>query len=438
MPLLFSYGTLQQEAVQISTFGRRLRGEPDELVGFEQSMFRIEDPELLAGRPADHAIVRFHRAPRQPGEGHRARGHRAGPAGRPARPAGYGRILRRSRPVARRGCTPPREQPRCEGSRDCVGPSGSPLRSWWLRVNHQRRGGGPDGRSPECPDYAAQSRKDRRRAPCGATAPGRPPRISRSASPRCASGWAVRGREGGRACTIARAGRAAESGRHPGPLVDWVERLRRQRWTGTEIAARLQVGRATVARLLHRRGLGRLRSLDPPPPARRYQWAHPGDLVHLDVKKLGRIGRVGHRITGDRRPASGASAGSTSTWPSMMPRAWPTSRSSGPSGRRRSPRSSARAGLVPASAASVRRIMTDNAFAYRARRCRRSVAPPAATSPDPALHAAHQRQGRAVHPDPAPRVGLPSPLFQLGGSHSRAAGLAPLLQLAPAPCQSSR
>jgi transposase InsO family protein len=110
--------------------------------------------------------------------------------------------------------------------------------------------------------------------------------------------YAAEGREGlrDRSCRPHRSPAAT-----PGPLVDWVERLRRQRWTGAEIAARLQVGRATVARLLHRRGLGRLRTLDPPPPARRYQWAHPGDLVHLDVKKLGRIGRVGHRITGDRR-----------------------------------------------------------------------------------------------------------------------------------------
>ena len=60
MPLLFSYGTLQQEAVQLSTFGRRLRGEPDELVGFEQSVFRIADPEFVAtSGKADHAIVRF-------------------------------------------------------------------------------------------------------------------------------------------------------------------------------------------------------------------------------------------------------------------------------------------------------------------------------------------------------------------------------------------
>ena len=60
MPLLFSYGTLQQDAVQVSTFGRRLRGQPDELVGFEQSLLEIEDPNFVAtsGR-SHHAIVRF-------------------------------------------------------------------------------------------------------------------------------------------------------------------------------------------------------------------------------------------------------------------------------------------------------------------------------------------------------------------------------------------
>ena len=60
MPLLFSYGTLQQESVQLSTFGRPLRGQADELVGFEQSVFRIEDPTFVAtSGKADHAIVRF-------------------------------------------------------------------------------------------------------------------------------------------------------------------------------------------------------------------------------------------------------------------------------------------------------------------------------------------------------------------------------------------
>ena len=60
MPLLFSYGTLQQDAVQMSTFGRLLRGEPDELVGFEQGVLTIEDPGFVAASgKARHAIVKF-------------------------------------------------------------------------------------------------------------------------------------------------------------------------------------------------------------------------------------------------------------------------------------------------------------------------------------------------------------------------------------------
>jgi hypothetical protein len=60
MPLLFSYGTLQQPAVQLSTFGRLLAGSPDELVGFEESLFRIDDPEFVAtSGKAHHAMVTF-------------------------------------------------------------------------------------------------------------------------------------------------------------------------------------------------------------------------------------------------------------------------------------------------------------------------------------------------------------------------------------------
>jgi hypothetical protein len=60
MPFLFSYGTLQQEAVQMKTFGRRLHGRPDELVGFEQSTMRVDDPAFVAASgQADHAVVRF-------------------------------------------------------------------------------------------------------------------------------------------------------------------------------------------------------------------------------------------------------------------------------------------------------------------------------------------------------------------------------------------
>jgi transposase InsO family protein len=79
-----------------------------------------------------------------------------------------------------------------------------------------------------------------------------------------------------------------------------IESLRRQRWTGVQIARQTGVSKATVSRILSRLGLNRLRALEPAEPVRRYQREHPGELIHLDIKKLGRFDRVGHRITGDR------------------------------------------------------------------------------------------------------------------------------------------
>jgi transposase InsO family protein len=91
----------------------------------------------------------------------------------------------------------------------------------------------------------------------------------------------------------------------PAPWVDMIVRLRRDyRMTAEEIAGRLQLPRSTVAGHLARRGLGRRARLDPSEPARRYNRTRAGELVHLDVKKLARFRRVGHRITGDRRHGS--------------------------------------------------------------------------------------------------------------------------------------
>lgn len=80
-----------------------------------------------------------------------------------------------------------------------------------------------------------------------------------------------------------------------------VERLRRRRWSSVWIARELRLPLSTVVGVQRQLGLNRLRRLEPPRPVHRYEWPRPGDLLHLDVKKLGRIGRVGHRMNGDRR-----------------------------------------------------------------------------------------------------------------------------------------
>jgi transposase InsO family protein len=80
-----------------------------------------------------------------------------------------------------------------------------------------------------------------------------------------------------------------------------VKALRRERWTGLRIAQQTGLSRATVSRILRRLKLNRMRDLEPKPVAQRYEHASAGDLLHLDIKKLGRIVRPSHRVTGDRR-----------------------------------------------------------------------------------------------------------------------------------------
>jgi transposase InsO family protein len=80
-----------------------------------------------------------------------------------------------------------------------------------------------------------------------------------------------------------------------------VESLRRERWTGIRIAQTTGLSRATVSRILTRLKLNKVRMLEPAAPVVRYEHPHPGDLLHLDIKKLARIVRAGHRITGDPR-----------------------------------------------------------------------------------------------------------------------------------------
>ena len=77
-------------------------------------------------------------------------------------------------------------------------------------------------------------------------------------------------------------------------------RLRHCRLTAAEIASRLGLARSTVAAELARLGLGQLAALEPKAPIRRYERHRPGDLVHLDIKRLARFDKPGHRVTGSR------------------------------------------------------------------------------------------------------------------------------------------
>lgn len=128
-----------------------------------------------------------------------------------------------------------------------------------------------------------------------------PEAISKAAGvcPRTVRKWVERYRREGLAGLQDRSSRPHRL-RRPTPqtVVEEIERLRRQRWTGKQIAAETGVSPATVSRVLRRIGLNKLSALEPAEPVRRYQRENPGELIHIDIKKLGRIGSVGHRITG--------------------------------------------------------------------------------------------------------------------------------------------
>lgn len=93
-----------------------------------------------------------------------------------------------------------------------------------------------------------------------------------------------------------------QSGATPVDRVEAIAALRRLRLTGAEIAEALSMALSTVQGILTRIGLGKLSRLEPPEPPNRYQRKRPGELLHIDVKKLGRIGHrgAGHRVTANR------------------------------------------------------------------------------------------------------------------------------------------
>jgi len=223
----------------------------------------------------------------------------------------------------------------------------------------------------------------------------------------------------------------------PAPWLDMVVRLRREyRMTGAEIGDRLHLARSTVARHLRRLGLGRLAALEPSEPVRRYSRARAGELVHFDVKKLARFRHIGHRITGDRRGQN-----SKVGWEFVHVAVDDASRLAYVEILPDEKRQSVTGFLVRALryfkglGIAVERVMSDNGSGY--------VSPPvpqglpaaaSAPHPHPAVHAEDQWQGRAVHPDPAPRVGLRPAVPQLRHPRCRPAQMAAPLQPRAIPC----
>jgi transposase InsO family protein len=123
--------------------------------------------------------------------------------------------------------------------------------------------------------------------------------------PRTGRKWADRFQQEGVAGLQDRSSRPHRLRQPTAPeVIERIESLRRQRIPGTEIAATVGVSPATVSRVLKRLGLNKLSALEPAEPPRRYQREQPGEMIHVDIKKLGKFNQMGHRITGDRQSKS--------------------------------------------------------------------------------------------------------------------------------------
>jgi transposase InsO family protein len=121
-------------------------------------------------------------------------------------------------------------------------------------------------------------------------------------SERTAAKWLTRWRtEGGAGLLDRSSAPKTRPTQLPAERVGAIETLRRLRMTAAEIAETLGMALSTVSRWLKRIGLGKRSRLEPPEPPNRYERKRPGELIHVDVKKLGRILMPGHRVTGNRR-----------------------------------------------------------------------------------------------------------------------------------------
>ncbi|MBV1795999.1 IS481 family transposase [Siccirubricoccus sp. G192] len=156
-----------------------------------------------------------------------------------------------------------------------------------------------------------------------------------------------------------------------------IEALRRQRRSGPAIARQLGLPGSTVGLALRRLGLNRLAALDLKPEVIRYERAHPGELIHIDIKKLGRIDGIGHRITGDR---TGQSNGRGKGWEYLHVAIDDASRlaftAMMPDERKDSAVAflDAALGWFTAHGVTVQRVMTDNGSAYKSHAFAKAIA----------------------------------------------------------------
>jgi transposase InsO family protein len=224
--------------------------------------------------------------------------------------------------------------------------------------------------------------------------------------------WLARWRAGGEPALNDRSSAPARSPRRlPLEVTAAIERLRRQRLTGPQITRRLGLPLSTVGGILRRLGLGKLAALEPRPPVVRYQRERPGELIHIDTKKLGRIAGIGHRITGRRSGMINRHRGIG--WEALHVAVDDASRLSYSEILPDERKASATAFLDRAlgwfgrHGVAVERVMTDNGSAYRSHDFRRACA-------DAGLRHLRTRpytprtngQGRALHPDRHARMRL--------------------------------
>ena len=202
--------------------------------------------------------------------------------------------------------------------------------------------------------------------------------------------------------------------------------LRRQRLPGKEIALRLNLSPATVSRILKRAGLSRMTDIDPPEPVRRYERQRPGEMIHIDIKKLGRFAQAGHRVTGTRQNCRNQGAG----WEFAHVAIDDNSRIAFSQIRKDEKKGSAIAFLKAAVAyynslgVRVERVMTDNGSCYKsfafAKACRNSRS--CISAPNPTLQkpmarpsaSFKQLSGNGPMPKPMKRQTREQPICQLG------------------------